>query len=193
MTGEPRENDRRVFRVDILIAVCALLMSTLATAASWWQSRVVATQLSSQVWPYVAITSTSGPGGLEVDVTNEGLGPAVIRSIQLMVDGKAYPTFLGAERALLGAHAPVPHGVFATVGQGSVIRIGGSVQLIKIASPALVRAILPQTNRIDLRVCYCSILGDCWTRSSLGSQDPVRVNACPVDGPAHYGGAGLPP
>jgi hypothetical protein len=187
------EKERRVFRVEILIAVCALLMSTLATAASWWQSRVVATQLSSQVWPYVALSSTAGPGGLELDVTNEGLGPAVVRSVQLTVDGKPYPTFLAAERALLGAHAPLPHGAFATLGEGSVIRIGGSVRLIKIDNPALVRAILPQANRIDLRVCYCSILGDCWTRSSLGAQDPVRVNACPADGAAHYGGAGLPP
>ena len=192
MTGEPHDNERRVFRVEILIAVCALLMSTLATAASWWQSRVVATQLSSQVWPYVAFSTTTGPG-LEVDVTNEGLGPAVVRSVQLTVDGKAYPSFLGAERALLGSRAELPHGTFGSISEGSVIRIGGSVRLIKIDSPSLVRAIVPKLNRIDLRVCYCSILGDCWTRSSLGAQDPVRVNACPVDGAAHYGGAGLPP
>jgi len=38
MNGEPPVREGRVFRVDILIAVCALLMSTLATAASWWQS-----------------------------------------------------------------------------------------------------------------------------------------------------------
>ena len=193
MTGEPRDNERRVFRVDILIAVCALLMSTLATAASWWQSRVVATQLSSQVWPYVAISTTAGPNGLELAMSNDGLGPAVIRSLQLAVDGKPYPTFVAAERALLGPAAPQPRGSFASIGEGSVIRIGGVVTLLKIQNPELVRAILPQANRIDLRVCYCSILGDCWLRSTKASSEPQRVNACPVDGAAHYGGAGLPP
>ena len=91
MNGEPPVREGRVFRIDILIAVCALLMSTLATAASWWQSRVVATQLSSQVWPYVAIATTTGPNGLELTVSNDGLGPAVIRSLQLAVDGKVVP------------------------------------------------------------------------------------------------------
>jgi hypothetical protein len=193
MSGEPSESEGRVFRVDILIAICALLMSTLATAASWWQSRVVATQLSSQVWPYVAFSTTAGPDGLELDVTNEGLGPAVVRSVRLNVDGKPYPTFLGAERALLGPRAPLPHGSFATIGEGSVIRIGGNVRLVKIDNPSLVRGVLAQAKRIDLQVCYCSILGDCWMRTMLGAPDPVRVNACPVDGPAHYSGAGLPP
>jgi hypothetical protein len=193
MNGEPPVREGRVFRIDILIAVCALLMSTLATAASWWQSRVVATQLSSQVWPYVAIATTTGPNGLELTVSNDGLGPAVIRSLVLAVDGKSYPTFLAAERALLGPHAPMPHGTFASIGEGSVIRIGGAITLLKIQNLPLVRAILPQANRIDLRVCYCSILGDCWMRSIRGAAEPQRVGACPVDGAAHYTGAGLPP
>ena len=193
MSAEPPARETRVFRLEILIAVCALLMSTLATAASWWQSRVVATQLSSQVWPYVAIATTEGPGGLELDMSNDGLGPAVIRSLQLVVDGKPYPTFLAAERALLGPHAPAPRGSFASIGEGSVIRLGGAVTLFKIQNQALVRAILPQAQRIDLRVCYCSILGDCWLRSIRGATEPVRVGACPVDGAAHYAGAGLPP
>ena len=193
MNAEPPGREARVFRVEILIAVCALLMSTLATAASWWQSRVVATQLSSQVWPYVAIGTTVGPNGLELVMTNDGLGPAVIRSLQLSVDGKPYPTFVAAERALLGPQAPLPRGSFASLAEGSVIRIGGAVTLAKIQNLPLVRAILPRTNRIDLRVCYCSILGDCWIRSIRGATEPVRVSACPVDGAAHYTGAGLPP
>jgi len=191
--AEPPVKEARVFRVDILIAVCALLMSTLATGASWWQSRVVATQLSSQVWPYVAISTTTGPNGLELNMTNDGLGPAVIRSLQLSVDGKPYSTFVAAERALLGPNAPPPRGSFASLGEGSVIRIGGSVTLLKIQNAPLVRAILPQANRIDLRVCYCSILGDCWTRTIRGASEPQRVGVCPVDGAAHYAGAGLPP
>ena len=117
----------------------------------------------------------------------------MIRSLVLAVDGKSYPTFLAAERALLGPHAPMPHGTFGSIGEGSVIRIGGAITLLKIQNLPLVRAILPQANRIDLRVCYCSILGDCWTRTIRGASEPQRVGVCPVDGAAHYAGAGLPP
>ncbi len=195
MNGEPDAREAREvrgFRLDLLIAICALLMSTLATGASWWQSRVVATQLSSQVWPYLSITTTAGPG-LVLDISNDGLGPAVVRSLQLTVDDKPYPTLVSAMNALLGPHAPQPHGRFASIGVGSVIRAGGDIVLIKIENPKLVTAILAQSRRFDLHVCYCSILGDCWVRTIQGTHDPARVNACPVDGAAHYEGAGLPP
>jgi hypothetical protein len=46
------------FRIDLIIALCALVVSSLATAAAVWQSHVVAQQLSSQVWPYVAFQTT---------------------------------------------------------------------------------------------------------------------------------------
>jgi hypothetical protein len=51
-------------------------------------TRVIAQQLSAQVWPYVTFTGTTEPERLELDVANDGLGPAVVKSFVLRVDGK---------------------------------------------------------------------------------------------------------
>ncbi|MBV8298459.1 MAG: hypothetical protein JO083_02700 [Candidatus Eremiobacteraeota bacterium] len=188
--GAPqREDSANGFRLDVLIAVCALLISSLAAAASWWQSRIVATQLSSQVWPYVSISQTIGPKALEVDVSNDGVGPAIMRSVVLTVDGKPHATFVEAMHSLLPAGPPA-HGSFSSIGIGSVIKVGGSVTLLRVENLPFIRALLPQSNRIDLRLCYCSILGDCWSRGMRGDTEPVRTRACPVDGSSHYLGYG---
>ena len=64
----PNEEDEvskvvRGVRLDLTIAVCALLISTLAAGASWWQARVLQAQtrvledqLGAQVWPYVSVS-----------------------------------------------------------------------------------------------------------------------------------------
>ncbi|MBV9438843.1 MAG: hypothetical protein JOZ24_02505 [Candidatus Eremiobacteraeota bacterium] len=189
MSTGPTSSEGKALRIDLLIAVCALLVSTLATAASWWQSRVVATQLSSQVWPYLSIVSTIGPAGLEVDVANDGLGPAVVRSVVLSVDRKPYAELSAAVRALVGPSAPRPQGTFASVPTGSVIRAGATLIFIRIRNLALVRLIAERTQRVDLQVCYCSILGDCWIRT-LQRADPERLGACPYDPGTNYRGVG---
>jgi hypothetical protein len=79
-------------RVDVVIAVCALLISTLACMASIFQTRVIADQLSATVWPYVDVTTnivmSPRDTGWSVTIANDGLGPAVLRSVLLTVDGK---------------------------------------------------------------------------------------------------------
>ncbi len=61
----------RGVRFDLAIAVCALLISTIAAGASWWQARVMQAQthvleeqLGAQVWPYVSVTVAAASGAL---------------------------------------------------------------------------------------------------------------------------------
>jgi hypothetical protein len=39
----------RAIRSGLIIAVCALAVSALATTANWWQTRVIAQQLGAQI------------------------------------------------------------------------------------------------------------------------------------------------
>jgi len=59
---EPEEREQRAtrawLRIDLLIAICALLISALTAAASLYQTRVIANQIE-----------------------NDGLGPTVARTV----------------------------------------------------------------------------------------------------------------
>ena len=179
---------RRGIRLDLIIAVSALLISILATAASWWQSRVVAQQLSAQVWPYLSISTTYDPQYVSVDVVNDGLGPAIIRSVVLTVDGKPYANPLRAFRRVF---KPPKRGRFGSqmsgLSPGSVIRASSSTRLIRINAPWAAEQFAVAVPRVDLRVCYCSLLGNCWLISARQqTSEPRAISACPDAGADQY-------
>jgi hypothetical protein len=179
-----RRVELKGFRIDLVIAVCALLVSSLATAASVWQSRVVAQQLASQVWPYLALQTSYDGKSVSLMLSNEGLGPARVRSAVLTVDGVARRTLTDALRALVPGKALAPHGSFTDLRAGGVIRVGGTVTLFRIVDPPVISALVKNYSRIGMRVCYCPIIpGDCWIvgrepgRRENG--DPQVVRECP--------------
>ena len=185
------------FRIDLIIALCALVVSSLATAASVWQSRVVAQQLSSQIWPYVAFQTTYDKNAVTETISNEGLGPARVRWIRLLLDGKVQHTLVQAMQTLQPGKAAVLHGSFSDVAPGNVIRVGGSEQLFKITNADAITALVKNYDRFVIEACYCPIIdGNCWIVRSGGAHsaptDPQTVASCPND-VADMLSSGVPP
>ncbi len=180
---------RRGIRIDLVIAVCALFVSSLATAASMWQTRVVGEQLSAQVWPYVSFSVGFSSDLFTVSIANDGLGPAVLRTAGLSVDGKPESSFVDALHAMLGpdllrrAKRAGDRGASATYdtgGPGSVLRAGTSATVFAFRSKRWAPALYRDWQRLKMRVCYCSIEGSCWTKDGQ-SDDPRPVRACPAE------------
>lgn len=78
--------------VLVIIAICAVLVSV-------WQGRISQKQLEiSQehnrltVKPYIDITrfTNSDERTLEIKVSNQGYGPAIVKSFELVYDGNSY-------------------------------------------------------------------------------------------------------
>lgn len=178
---------RRSIRVDLVIAVCALLVSSLATAASWWQTRVIQQQLSAQVWPYLSVGEASDGSVFRLNIANDGLGPAVIRNLSAAVDGKPVGSFTAMMHAILGPHisARRPHGEplrldAHSLSPGDVIRAGSSIDALTLKSKHFAPLLLAANARVDITMCYCAILpGTCWFKDTNTTADPKPVSACP--------------
>jgi hypothetical protein len=60
-----------------------------AAGASAYQTYVIRKQFSATVWPYLTfITSSSADKYFELDVSNPGIGPALIMNAVVTRDGK---------------------------------------------------------------------------------------------------------
>jgi len=192
--GERTTRQNRGPRLDLLIAVCALLISSLASAASWWQARllsqqtrVLEEQLGAQVWPYVGVSSGINGVTVMISVENSGLGPAVIRSETASVDGVPKAAMIDVLHAVLGPHLRKrkPHGehlglALNTLGLGGVLRAGASTALLTLRSKHFAGLFLQASKRISSRICYCAIVpGQCWFTDSWTNGDPRPVPACP--------------
>jgi len=187
-TGEGERFARltRGVRIDLVIAVCALLVSSLATAASWWQTRVIQQQLSAQVWPYMNVSETVSPDSFKILFNNDGLGPAVLRSVLVEVDGKPVGGFVGLLHAVLGTHlrSRAKNGEIAldlsTLSPGSVLRAGETVQVFSLTSKHYAPLLFDALKRIKFQTCYCAIVpGSCWLADSSAGGDPRPLPVCP--------------
>jgi hypothetical protein len=186
----------RGIRLDLLIAVCALLISSLAMAASWIQSRetarqteVLEQQLGAQVWPYVGIDFTLDHANTAtIGIENDGLGPAVLYNLSATVDGKTESNFIEVLHALLGANLArrKPHGETMGVGLngrgvGSVLRPGESSSLLQFTSKHFAPQVMFAYQRVNVRLCYCAIVpGKCRQAETAGNAPPQPVTACTV-------------
>jgi hypothetical protein len=167
--------------------VCALLISTLAAAASFWQARVLQDQLGAQVWPYVSVSEDFTGNSVQIGVANDGLGPAIVRSATAAVDGVPKSNFIDIMHAVLGPHLVDRKGHKRRINlsinsgnPGSVLRPGVSTVAFGMGSKEYAVPFARAFSRMEFRICYCAIVpGKCWLSDSASAQDPKPVSACP--------------
>jgi hypothetical protein len=176
----------KLVRADLVIATCALLISGGATISSLYQTKVIANQLSSSVWPYLSITSSTSTGSaFDLGITNNGLGPALVGGVTLSLDGHILKSYReGEARITMGLAKnvhPKANASFSSVGPTTVIRAGETFQMIGLKGPVM-KYVGDLGSRLKLTVCYCSLLGQCW---SVTAQKPRES----VSGCAHQNGS----
>jgi hypothetical protein len=186
-------------RLDLLIAVFAVLLSAVASFASVYQAHVITQEFSATVWPYLTITINSSPATIQTSVTNDGLGPAIIRSASLVWDRTKNFASWRDMAVMLVKLSPHPKrltglsisGTSSSLDPGDVIRAGDSRSLFSLRGWNGFPATLEQNaigHGLTVSICYCSLLGRCWIKtweaqlpSSIAREDiePYEVRRCP--------------
>jgi hypothetical protein len=175
-SGDPR------FRLDLIIATLALLASASASIATVVQTRVVANQLSAAVWPYLNFTTTRSPNSLVVTLDNDGLGPALIGSASLIVDGHPQRRWRDAITILRSKpqrkkFRPVKFS-FSEFGIGTVIRPATDFQIFRVDGSDAPLVARETQGHVSLEICYCSILQKCWRMRLESDATPVETKSC---------------
>ena len=173
--------ESKAARVDLYIALCALVVSCLAAGAAVYQGHVISSQLSVTVWPYVTFRESSSNTYVEVDVQNVGAGPAIVGAATLSVDGKPQASLSTALRTLGFQTKSGATVTLTNLGPGAVIRPGDSVRLVRVDSKQFAAIAAQAERRVRIDVCYCSMLQQCW-RKATGDDYPVGVKACDRSG-----------
>lgn len=183
---ERMERLSRADRVDRLLSLCAGIAAITAVAVSLYQAALARRQLRASAWPYVTQANTLVPGTpYRRMVSNEGVGPARIRSFVVLVDGKPVQSWDAAVRALTGEREPAL--VYASFGRGSVLPAGEERTLLTL--PPTERAARfwgEAQTRFATIVCYCSIYDECW-RAHSEESEPVPVPACADEAAREFG------
>ena len=183
----------RVLRFDTILAICALLISTVTAGAMVYQTRVLADQthlLEQQFvasnWPYLRVENDRTASSFKISVTNDGAGPALIRSAQLLLDNKHVRSWSPLLEAAIRETAV--HGQresfqidSVSIDASNTIRPGDTRTLIGVehAPSRVIDAI--RSHRVTLNFCYCALSGQCWTLSESARSIPQPAHACTID------------
>lgn len=179
---------------ESVLAIGAIII---AAASLWIGYDTVRTNHKLVVaasWPFLeqsysnATISTSTPRNLlTVDVTNAGIGPAKVESVEVFWHGKAYRSARELLHDCCG-YQPQPAVVMITSTlQGFVLRPGKALHLIWYPYPSTdpapwraFRTILESgSDAPRFRICYCSAFNQCWLTNGH-ELDPPPVKVCPV-------------
>lgn len=179
---------RDLLRIDTLVAFCALLVSMITAAVLSYQTHVVEEQYAAAIWPYLSVDTTNGEREVKISLTNNGLGPALIGSAQLFIDGRAAPAWttlideLKQDPAFQSIAQKRLSNSTTSVDGSTTIRPGDSLTLLAVKVPNAIPKAVLYKHRISAEFCYCSLNDRCWTLDTIiGShktEHPVRVNAC---------------
>jgi hypothetical protein len=190
-------NDR-AFRLDFFIAIAAVVISALTAGTLVYQTHVIGNQFSATIWPYLSVLTTYSSNGETIDLSNDGLGPALIRSAQLRVDGRAVPAWNDYERVIARdpatrtlwlrtraadlAHSSPRSAInMSSIGPSQTLRPGETTNVLKLLFVSNVSAQALTKHVVSIDLCYCSLNRNCWTLHVVLGQinpDPQPVSAC---------------
>ena len=119
------------------------------------------------------------PKGASVYLQNNGIGPAIVRSIEVTVDGKPARNWAEVLAAVLGESGS-SFNVATVAGHG--IRAGDRVEILGLPAEDLPPDFWKAVGRVAVTACYASVFGDlAEVTDVLGTSDAWRdVDRCPA-------------
>ncbi len=165
---------------EAFIALAALVVSLSAVTVGIYEAWLQRAHDRAEVWPHVEISTFTNPQGAVVYLENTGLGPAIVNSLVVAVDGKTRKDWSDVMQAMFGG--PPPRFSRTTV-DDHALRAGDKVQLIALAGKDLPPDFWDWIKRIRVQVCYESAFHEHWMLSEEMLEGPsvwrTAVSDCP--------------
>ncbi len=160
--------NKKSFSSESVVAAAAILISMVSLIVYIYQTKIMQSQQHTSVWPYLEWTMAySTIDGIYLVVTNKGVGPAIVKSTKLSLDGQPVKSARELMRKITNGKSDSIYSFIVTVDK-RVISPGEELRLFHMKDSSLRHMDLGDLNkRIGYTICYCSIYGDCWASTGL--------------------------
>ncbi len=170
---------------DIALGLSALAISLISLATAVHHGKIMeqlvatnAKQAQAAVWPYLALQATlerAEQSKFRLSLLNNGVGPAQVRTFEVLVDGVPVPNWRALRAACCAAVADVvDSGLTASSAVGAVLpankdRVVFELQRSPI-NERLFDSFVGSLGRLEVRACYCSVFDECFAISTVASK-----------------------
>lgn len=170
--------------VSTLASIMALLISTLALGVSLFEANTARVQQRATAWPFIEVDQSFSSEGYVLSLVNKGVGPARIRTLTYVFEDQEFEagaTFDALINAVMGPERAFGYDIYRMSNpRESVMSAGEVSELFRVPWEADTRLFADRFSASgDIKVCYCSIFNECWTKSLRQAGDPEPLNHCP--------------
>jgi hypothetical protein len=168
-------------------AVIATLVGLCALGVSGYTAYMQRQQVRAAVWPILEFGYSNHPD-IHFILANKGVGPAIIRHVIVKADDRPVIDWSDALEKLVG---PGEHRYSESDMSGRVLAAGESMTVLTPQDPEGNPIAFDRSNplyvqmnkdrqRVEVEICYCSALGDCWTlRAGKAASTTTETRRCP--------------
>ncbi|MFC2951355.1 hypothetical protein ACFOOP_05415 [Marinicaulis aureus] len=196
---ELTRSDRIAMRMSLaqtVLAVVGFLVGLIALYAALNEADAVRKQQQASVWPHLEIAvSNNNVVDNEftmIAVSNKGIGPARIRSVEVLLDDEPVSNWWALLGSLVESDGDAILISNADI-YGKVLAAGEEIEIMRLDQTALpvtggeakdysevlasLRGAISE-GRVRMNICYCSVFDDCWLFDTTRYGDPEVVPAC---------------
>jgi len=163
MEDEVKTEDKKPEKRDLglWIGIMAIIINIITVSVYMYQAHIMQTQQHASAWPYLEWLPSFNEETYFIEITNNGIGPAIIKNVDIQLDGKPKVNIDSLFVELMGT-AYFPH-LTSTV-QNRVLPPGKSIRLFQIDNDKWAGTVFSKMaeHRFTMRICYASIYGDSW-------------------------------
>ena len=173
---------------QLVISVAAILLSLSGLLVSVYQARIAHENQQMSVWPRLHIDIGHTNQNFDFFVSNNGIGPALIRQTELRYAGKLMPDHITFYRSLvrnqLSDSLRLQELRYQTLETGDVLKAGEYRSLFMSKRNGPLADTLEKITMIDSTFRYCvtysDVYGTCWQVIYTDGRSTVnKLGVCP--------------
>ena len=177
----------------VVVGVAALIVAVDQSNIARQQADLMERTVEASVWPMVQFDFAADQDLRNARATltlrNSGVGPAIIRGIQINKDGAPIENVEAYLLRNLDVTSGMRFDVDVTRGTGRVISAGEVVTIgeakwelavgqIPSGMRDAIDAYFDELGELDGAICFCSVLDKCWINRTSDYANPEPVDAC---------------
>ena len=150
----------------VLIGVVAIIINLITVSVYMYQARIMQEQQHASAWPYLEWLPSFNEEQYYIEIANNGIGPAIIKHVDIRLDGKPFSDINALFVHLLGTDY-FPH-LTSTI-QNRVLPAGKSLRLFQVEDAKWANQVFGEMRKhtFSMSICYESIYGDVWTSQGV--------------------------
>lgn len=145
----------------------ALVISIIAMITSIYEANILKAQQKSMVWPYMSMGTSYSNAGFSATAFNNGTGPAIVKAMEVSIDNQPVENLFELIQVLMPGSELGYDVLFQEKVNHHVFRPGEELEIIGFGWTDETRQLAKLiTERVRIRMCYESVLGDSWVYDS---------------------------